>query len=93
MCVTRAIAGGISDPRDKCDHHRVDISENPLEMHQVKPLRANGKKRMSLCSMIGICFICIAIIGLVAIGIAMYIECMFIIVIYSRLITINMHEI
>lgn len=78
-CVTRAITGGISDPREKCDHHRVDISENPIELHQVKPLRPEPriKKRMSVCSMIGIFFICVAIIGLIAIGIAMYIECTF----------------
>lgn len=78
ISVTRALIGGETDKREKCEHHRVDISENPLELYEIKP---NGvekalKKRMSICSMIGIFFICLAIIGLIAIGIAMYIECM-----------------
>lgn len=77
MCVTRAITNGITDARNKCDHHRVDITENSLELHSIKPTRSEpgGKKRMSTCSMIGVFFICIAILGLIAIGIAMYIEC------------------
>ena len=78
ISVTRALIGGETDKREKCEHHRVDISENPLELYEIKP---NGvekalKKRMSICSMIGIFFIVLAIIGLIAIGIAMYIECM-----------------
>lgn len=55
------------------------MSESPLELHPVKSGRPSGvhgsKKRMSACSMIGIFFICLAVVGLVAIGIAMYIEC------------------
>lgn len=55
------------------------MSESPLELNPVKSGRPSGlhgsKKRMSACSMIGIFFICLAVVGLVAIGIAMYIEC------------------
>lgn len=77
MCVTRAITGSIAESREKCDHHRVDMSETSIELHNVKPLRQELalKKKMSLCSKLGIFFICIAIIGLIAIGIAMYVEC------------------
>lgn len=55
------------------------MSESPLELNPVKSGRPSGlhgsKKRMSACSMIGIFFICLAVVGLIAIGIAMYIEC------------------
>lgn len=77
ICVTRAITNSVDPTREKCDHHRVDMSESPLELHPVKSGRSSGpgsKKRMSTCSMIGIFFICLAVVGLVAIGIAMYIE-------------------
>lgn len=81
MCVTRAITGSITDSKDKNDHHRVDISETSLELHNIKPrLEPALKKRMSTCSMIGIFFICVAIIGLIAIGIAMYVECELIVI-------------
>lgn len=77
--MTRALTSSV-DPktREKCDHHQIDMSENPLDLHPGKFGRPSGlghKKRMSMCSMIGIFFICLAVVGLVAIGIAMYIEC------------------
>lgn len=75
ICVTRAITSSVDPSREKCDHHQIDMSEN--ELHPVKSGRPSGlghKKRMSACSMIGIFFICLAVVGLVAIGIAMYIE-------------------
>ncbi|KAI9553254.1 hypothetical protein GHT06_021150 [Daphnia sinensis] len=77
MCVTRAIASSADPLREKGDHHRIDISESPLELHATKSGRASGqptKKRMSICSMIGIFFICLAVVGLIAIGISMYME-------------------
>ena len=74
--MTRAITSSVDPSREKCDHHQIDMSEH--ELHPVKSGRPSGlghKKRMSACSMIGIFFICLAVVGLVAIGIAMYIEC------------------
>ncbi|KZS07471.1 Uncharacterized protein APZ42_028586 [Daphnia magna] len=76
MCVTRAITSSTDPLREKCDHHRIDISESPLELHATKSGRPAGQpstKRMS-CSMIGIFFICLAVVGLIAIGISMYME-------------------
>lgn len=80
MCVTRAIANSTEPLTEKCDHHRIDITENSLDQHDVKNGRPSGQpssKRMSVCSMIGIFFICLAVIGLMAIGISMYMECTF----------------
>ncbi|XP_057377458.1 uncharacterized protein LOC130699167 [Daphnia carinata] len=77
MCVTRAITSSADPLREKGDHHRIDISESPLELHDTKSGRAAGQpstKRMSICSMIGIFFICLAVVGLIAIGISMYME-------------------
>lgn len=61
-------------------HHRcVDMSD---VVYPVLPLPATAtrnpkKKRMSKCTMIGIAFLVLAVAGLIAVGIAMYIECMF----------------
>lgn len=91
--MTRAITSSVDPSREKCDHHQIDMSEN--ELHPVKSGRPSGlghKKRMSACSMIGIFFICLAVVGLVAIGIAMYIECkvfyFFILVLIKRKTTL-----
>ena len=84
MSVTRAITGSISAdsktsrPYSKSQHHRVDITDNMTTSDSLSHPHATGKKkkcRMSTCSIIGVFFITLAIVGVISVGIAMYVEC------------------
>jgi hypothetical protein len=85
MSVTRAITGSISAdskaasrPYSKSQHHRVDITDNVTTNDSLSPPAGKKKKlRMSSCSIIGIFFITLAIVGVISVGIAMYVECKF----------------
>jgi len=82
MSVTRAITGSISAdskaasrPYSKSQHHRVDITDNVTTNDSLSPPTGKKKKlRMSSCSIIGIFFITLAIVGVISVGIAMYVE-------------------
>lgn len=76
--MTRAIAVCTLNDKLDCQPHRVDVTDDdPIELRAIKyPRNHSGGKKMSSCSVIGIFFILVATLGLILVGIAMYIDCL-----------------
>jgi len=74
MSVTRAITTGFSDNnRPQSQHHRLDITDvGDDQLPPDGPKKRKGK--WSTCSIIGIFFIILAVVGIISVGIAMYVE-------------------
>lgn len=65
-----------SSAPNRPNHTQVDMSDVvfPVLPHPGRQTTA-AKKGMSKCSIVGVIFLTLAVLGMIAVGIAMYIEC------------------